>query len=214
MKNLKLLLLLLLFFNLGRAQTVDTLEYDEEDDDITSEQLGICVYKSYTVKYVASLDSATILSSTRLTTNLITNIELLDSIDNYRISIDVDPVSENVDMEDPNMFSFIEEIAVDLSESDSNNVAIRKLEIYKSCECASSLYNIIMDSTTTFDKIPLSKFLGDKRVKRIDAVYVQGVLKKPKPHNVEYLHLRVYRRYRLFSRRYIIDLTDNKEEIL
>lgn len=209
MENLKLLLLLLLFFNLGRAQSVDTLEYEDEDDYTV--QLGFCPYKAYRVNYVASLDSTTILTSTRLSTNLITNIQLLDSIDNYRIKIGLDPVSENVDVEDPNMFSFIEQISVDLSEADSSNVAIRKLEIYKVCECTSSIYKIIMDSTLTFGKIPLNKILGNKRVKKIDIVYAQLVLKKPKLHNAEYLYLKVYSRFRLFPRRYNIDLTDYDE---
>lgn len=210
MKNLKLLLLLLLFFNLCRSQSVDSLEYDDEYDYTV--QLGTCVYKSYKVNYVDSVDSNSVMKSSILTTNLVTNIEILDSINRYRVNIGVEPVNDKIDVYDYNMSSFIEQISMGVSDSDSSNLVLRKIEIYKACECASSIYNIIMDSTLTFDKIPLSKFLGDKRVKRIDVVYAQVFLQRPYPHDVEYLYLKVYRKFRLFPRGYNIDLTDYEEE--
>ena len=210
MKNLKLLLLLLLFFNLGRAQSVDTVGY-EEDEDYTV-QLGFCPYKSYRVNYVASLDSNSIIKSTLLSTNLVTNLEILDSINMYRIRNDVDAVNEGSDVDNSNMFYFIEQISVSLSNSDSNNLALRKFEIYESCECASSIYDIIMDSSLIFGKKQLREILGDKRVKWIDVVYGQIVLQRPNPHYVEYLYLRVYRKFRLFPKIYTIDLTDPEEE--
>lgn len=210
MKNLKLLLLLLLFFNLGRAQSVDTVGYDEDEDYTV--QLGFCPYKSYRVNYVASLDSNSIIKSTLLSTNLVTNLEILDSINMYRIRNDVDAVNEGSDVDNSNMFFFIEQISVSLSNSDSNNLALRKFEIYESCECASSIYDIIMDSSLIFGKKQLREILGDKRVKWIDVVYGQIVLQRPNPHYVEYLYLRVYRKFRLFPKIYTIDLTDTEEE--
>lgn len=210
MKNPKLLLLLLLFFNLGRAQSVDTLEYEDEDDYTV--QLGFCPYKAYRVNYVASLDSNSIIKSTILSTNLVTNLELLDSINMYRIRNDADPINEGAEVDDRNMFYFIEQISVDLSNTDSNNLVLKKFEIYKACECASSIYNIIMDSTLIFGKKQLREILGSKRVKWIDVVYGQIVLQRPNPHYVEYLYLRVYRKFGLFPRIYTVDLTSPEEE--
>lgn len=210
MENPKLLLLLLLFFNLGRAQSIDTLEYDDEEDYTV--QLGFCPYKSYKVDYVASLDSNSIIGSTVLSTNLVTNLELLDSINMYRIKNDVDAINEGAEVDDRNMFYFIEQISVDLSNTDSNDLVLKKFEIYKACECASSIYNIIMDSTLIFGKKQLREILGSKRVKWIDVVYGQIVLQRPNPHYVEYLYLRVYRKFGLFPRIYTVDLTSPEEE--
>ena len=143
-------------------------------------------------------------SITIVTYSPLTNLEVFDSLINFRQYKGAKAFKVDSNKVVPRMDNSQTSYAMDISKAERSKVIMRQMNDSPDCDCGRSIAELVLDDSLTFGKMKFKDILLEKNIKRINVNYYQVSRKSDPDKKEEHLYIEIKKRFHLFNRIYEI----------
>lgn len=203
--KIKLILLTCLISIFGVTQEIeDTSEYGYNSI------YYLINYPKWSVEEIIPDDDNIYLDTlTKIMYNPYMNLDILDSINSFRVKNNVLPIEYDYDKVFSKQFNVYMNYATDISKNEKAGVLMETIEEPEpKCDCVNSIVEMLLDDSLGFDirkkTYTFKNLLLDKNIKRITIDYYQVIRNKSPEEHEEHVNVTIWRRDRLLATIYPI----------
>lgn len=195
--RIKLILLSCLVAINGIAQEVEEHEYDA--NYYVMNNVGWKIEE-----IIPDEDNIALDTLTKITYNPLMNLDILDSINSYRIANDVAPIEYEYEKEYSKQLQAYTYYAMDMSKVEKAPVLLTSLaDPEPGCDCVSSVFKMIIDDSLEFTlgkrSYILKDRLLDKQIKRISVDYYQVRQNETPNEHDQHVVVTIWKKHRWLS---------------